>query len=158
MKTIYYNACVYTGTLPLQEAFGVEDDHFFFVGVVYNFSMVEWKNVSDDKTSEKFKSVYNPIHSYLFNFPWSEDVTVNFDKIENQTNFCIWNTDTKEVEDILFTIKFIENNDKLTRDIEDLEEYILFQSETGYFVYEMTPYGENYGITDEFIKNSFIKV
>lgn len=32
MKTIYYNASVYTGTLPLQEAFGVEDSHFFFAG------------------------------------------------------------------------------------------------------------------------------
>lgn len=32
MKTIYYNATVYTGTLPLQEAFGVENDEFFFVG------------------------------------------------------------------------------------------------------------------------------
>ena len=127
-------------------------------GVVYNFSMVEWKNISDDKTTEKFKSVFNPIHSYLFNFPWSDEVTVNFDKIENQTNFCIWNTETNEVEDILFTIRFIENDDKLTRDIEDIEDYILFQSETGYFIYEITPYGENFGITDEFIKTSFIKV
>lgn len=32
MKTIYYNASVYTGTLPLQEAFGVEDACFFFTG------------------------------------------------------------------------------------------------------------------------------
>ena len=32
MRTIYYNASVYTGNLPLQEAFGVEDDHFFFTG------------------------------------------------------------------------------------------------------------------------------
>lgn len=127
-------------------------------GTVYNFSMVEWKNVADDKASEIFKSVYNPIHSYLFNFPWSDDVTVNFDKIENQTNFCIWNIVTKEVEDILFTIKFIENNDKLSRDIDDYEDYILLQTETGVFVYEITPYGEKYGITDEFIKSSFIKV
>ena len=32
MKTVYYHACVYTGSLPLQEAFGVENGHFFFVG------------------------------------------------------------------------------------------------------------------------------
>jgi len=127
-------------------------------GVIYNFSMVEWKNIADDKTSEMFRSVYNPIHSYLFIFPWSDDVTVNFDKIENQTNFCIWNTDTNEVEDILFTIKFIENNDKLIRDIDNYDEHILFESETGIFVYEITPYGDDYGITDEFIKSSFIKV
>ncbi|MBE6751400.1 MAG: hypothetical protein E7556_02625 [Ruminococcaceae bacterium] len=127
-------------------------------GTVYNFSMVEWKNVADDKTSEVFKSVYNPIHSYLFDFPWTEDVTVNFDKIENQTNFCIWNTDTNEVEDILFLIKFIENNDKLMRDFDDYDDYILSETETGVFIYEITPYGENFGITDEFVKSSFIKV
>ena len=32
MRTIYYNAAVYTGELPLAEAFGVEDDIFFFTG------------------------------------------------------------------------------------------------------------------------------
>ena len=32
MRTIYYNATVYTGNLPLMEAFGVEDDVFFFTG------------------------------------------------------------------------------------------------------------------------------
>ena len=32
MKTIYYNGAVYTGTLPLADAFGVEDDRFFFAG------------------------------------------------------------------------------------------------------------------------------
>ena len=32
MRTIYYNACVYTGQLPLQQAFGVEDGYFFFSG------------------------------------------------------------------------------------------------------------------------------
>lgn len=32
MRTVYYNAKVYTGELPLQEAFIVENDHFTFVG------------------------------------------------------------------------------------------------------------------------------
>ncbi|MDD3253588.1 MAG: amidohydrolase [Lachnospiraceae bacterium] len=32
MKTIYYNGIVYTGTLPLVEAFVVEDEHFIFAG------------------------------------------------------------------------------------------------------------------------------
>ncbi len=32
MRTIYYNASVYTGALPLQEAFGVEANRFFFAG------------------------------------------------------------------------------------------------------------------------------
>ena len=32
MRTVYYNASVYTGSLPLTEAFGVEDGVFFFTG------------------------------------------------------------------------------------------------------------------------------
>jgi len=32
MRTLYYNASVYTGSLPLQESFAVEDDRFVFVG------------------------------------------------------------------------------------------------------------------------------
>ena len=32
MKTIYYNAQVYTGNLPLAEAFIVESNQFTFVG------------------------------------------------------------------------------------------------------------------------------
>ena len=32
MKTVYHNGSVYTGTLPLAEAFGVEDGTFFFTG------------------------------------------------------------------------------------------------------------------------------
>ena len=32
MRIIYYNACVYTGELPLQQAFVVEDGKFVFVG------------------------------------------------------------------------------------------------------------------------------
>ena len=32
MKTIYYNGAVYTGTLPLAEAFAVENGRFLFAG------------------------------------------------------------------------------------------------------------------------------
>ena len=32
MKTIYYNGRIYTGTLPLQQAFAVENGKFLFAG------------------------------------------------------------------------------------------------------------------------------
>ena len=32
MKTIFYNGKIYTGELPLAEAFAVEDGKFVFVG------------------------------------------------------------------------------------------------------------------------------
>lgn len=127
--------------------------------VVYNFTMVEWLNFSGDRSTEKVKTVYNPVHSYLFLFPWENNVTVNFDKIENQTNFCIWNTSTKEIEDILFSIKFLENSadsrafeEKLDKDL------ILKETENGIFYYEITSYGETFGITNEIVESSFILI
>lgn len=128
-------------------------------GVPYSFTMIEWKNITGDNSERKIKTLYNPVHSYLFEFPWGENVTVNFDKIENETNFCIWNTNTKEVEDILFYIVLIDDENDVYRMNENYDENnVLLETENGIFVYEITSYGENYGITDELIKSSFIKV
>jgi hypothetical protein len=123
-------------------------------GVVYNFTMLEWENLEEDKSVNEIKTFYNPIHSYLFKFPWGDNVTVKFDKIENQTNYCIWNTSTNEIEDILFSIRFVE------KDSDDVygEEFILKSTNDGDFIYEITSYGESFGITDETIKSSFIMI
>ena len=115
-------------------------------GVTYSFTMID----------EVIKTVYNPIHSFLYVFPWGNNMTVNFDKIENQTNFCIWNSKTKEIEDTLFSIKFVENKnlEDNTREIDD--SLILKETETGVFFFEITSYGEEFGITEEKVKSSFI--
>jgi len=127
--------------------------------VIYNFTMVEWLNFSGDRSTEKLKTVYNPVHSYLFIFPWGNNVTVNFDKIENQTNFCIWNTSTKEIEDILFSIKFLEKNAGFSEFEEKFDEdFILKETERGTFYYEITSYGETFGITSEMVESSFILI
>ena len=67
MKTIYYNASVYTGTLPLQEAFGVENDRFFFVGTTEE---------ARNQTADHFIDLggafvcagFNDSHMHLLNF------------------------------------------------------------------------------------------
>jgi hypothetical protein len=120
--------------------------------------MVEWLNMSGDRSHEKVKTVYNPIHSYLFMFPWGNDLTVNFDKIENQTNFCIWNTETNEIEDILFSILFVEEKD--IENYQDVleESVVLYETGSGSFYYHITSYGEDFGITDEIIISSFVKI
>ena len=67
MKTIYYNASVYTGDLPLQEAFGVEDDHFFFTGT---------NNEARQQTADHFVDLkgafvcagFHDSHMHLLNF------------------------------------------------------------------------------------------
>ncbi len=136
-----------------------KDSSIVVSGIVYNFTMLEWMNLTDDNSSETIKTFYNPIHSYLFIFPWDDNVTVKFDKIENQTNICIWNATTNEIEDILFSIKFIEK-ESVTRETEEVfdDEFILSTTDKGDFIYEITSYGESFGITDEMIKSSFIIV
>ena len=133
------------------------DSSIVVSGVVYNFTMLEWMNLTGDRSIETIKSIYNPIHSYLLNFPWGNNVTVKFDKIENQTNFCIWNATTNEIEDILFSIKFIENQ-SVARETEEVSEnaFLLASTDEGDFMCEITSYGESLGITEETIKSSFI--
>ena len=136
-----------------------KDSTIVISGVVYNFTMLEWMNLTGDKSDDEIKTFYNPIHSYLLDFPWGDNVTVKFDKIENQTNFCIWNSTTNEIEDILFSIKFIEKQN-LTNDIDNFydESFMLGKTDEGDFIYEITSYGESFGITDEMIKSSFIMI
>ena len=55
MKTIYYNASVYTGTLPLAEAFGVEEDVFFFVGT---------NEEAQKQTADKFNCITQAFDSF----------------------------------------------------------------------------------------------
>lgn len=145
--------------IPVTTKFFTEktDSSVVISGVVYNFTMLEWLNLAGDVNKTDTKTFYNPVHSYLFDFPWDDNVTVKFDKIENQTNFCIWNTETNEIEDILFSIKFIEKQSvaKVTEEAYD-EDDILETTVDGEFVFEITSYGESFGITEEMIKSSFI--
>ena len=67
MKTIYYNASVYTGTPPLQEAFGVEDDRFFFTGT----NEEAQKQIADhfvDLQGAFVCAGFNDSHMHLLNF------------------------------------------------------------------------------------------
>ena len=67
MKTIYYNASVYTGSLPLREAFGVEDDRVFFAGT---------NEEAEKQTADHFVNLngafvcsgFHDSHMHLLNF------------------------------------------------------------------------------------------
>ncbi len=67
MKTVYYNGRVYTGTLPLVQAFAVEDGKFTFVG-----SNEEAKALAADETVDlegRFVCCsFNDSHMHLLNF------------------------------------------------------------------------------------------
>lgn len=67
MRTVYYHGTVYTGELPLQEAFVVEEDRFLFVG-----SSTEAMSMDADKYVDlKGKFVcagFNDSHMHLLNY------------------------------------------------------------------------------------------
>ena len=66
MKTAYYNACVYTGTLPLQQAFIVEDGKFLCAGSDAHILSVETDAQVD--LQRKFVCAgFNDSHMHLLN-------------------------------------------------------------------------------------------
>jgi len=67
MKTIYYNAAVYTGTLPLQEAFGVENGLFYFTGTNEDAQMQSADSFVDLKGAFVCAG-FNDSHMHLLNY------------------------------------------------------------------------------------------
>ena len=66
MKTAYYNAKVYTGKLPLQEAFAVEDGRFLRVGS--NSEILSGESTSQVDLGGKFVCTgFNDSHMHLLN-------------------------------------------------------------------------------------------
>ena len=67
MRTIYYNAVVYTGQMPLQQAFIVEEDKFVFVGRNEEALM----QTADEKIDMQGAFVcagFNDSHMHLLNY------------------------------------------------------------------------------------------
>ena len=67
MRTLYFNACVYTGKLPLQQAFLVEDDIFCAVGTNEELQVMEADRVVDLQGAFVCAG-FNDSHMHLLNF------------------------------------------------------------------------------------------
>ena len=67
MKTLYYNGRVYTGALPLQEAFLVEEDHFTFAGTLEQAQHLPYDHKVDLKGGFVCAG-FNDSHMHLLNF------------------------------------------------------------------------------------------
>ncbi len=119
--------------------------------ISYTFTMLEWVNTFGDKSEGTIKTLFNPIDSYLYRVTRVNDVTVYYDALDVSLKFCLWDNEEELVKDELFSIYFSDENDKTS-----IKGKRLFKSENGTFYYEITPYGENFGITDEGVKSSFI--
>ena len=66
MKTAYYNGCIYTGTLPLQTAFLVEDSHFIATGSDAEI-LALGADVKVDLQNHFVCSGFNDSHMHLLN-------------------------------------------------------------------------------------------
>ena len=67
MKTIYYNASVYTGALPLVEAFGVDNNTFFFSGTNREALLMAADRFVDLKSAFVCAG-FNDSHMHLLNY------------------------------------------------------------------------------------------
>lgn len=130
------------------------DEKFLTVKIAdtnYTFTMLEWLNSYEDKSEGSIRTVFNPIDSYLFRVTRPDVVTVYYDTLEQALKFCLWDSKKKLIKDELLSISFkTENNETQATGKK------LFDSENGSYYYTISSYGEEFGITDEGVKSSFI--
>ena len=130
------------------------DEKFLTVKIAdtnYTFTMLEWLNSYADKSEGSIRTVFNPIDSYLFRVTRPDVVTVYYNTLEQALKFCLWDGKQKLVKDELLSISFrTENNETQATGKK------LFDGENGSYYYTISSYGEEFGITDEGVKSSFI--
>lgn len=119
--------------------------------VQYTFTMLEWLNCFGDKSEGSINTLFNPIDSYLYRITRVNDVTVYYDSLSQSLKFCLWNSEEKLVKDELLSIAFRAEDDET-----DANGKKLLTTDLGVFYYDITPYGDDFGITDEGVKSSFI--
>lgn len=121
------------------------------VSVPYTFTMLEWLNTFGDKSEGNINTLFNPIDSYLYRVTRVNDITVYYDALGLALKICLWDNEEELVKDELLSISFRSENDETA-----VNGKRLAKTENGAFYYEITPYGEKFGITDEGVKSSFI--
>lgn len=120
-------------------------------GTQYTFTMLEWKNTFGDKSEGNINTLFNPIDSYLYRITRINDVTVYYDALRQALKFCYWDNEEELVKDELLSISFKAEKDEIKP-----KGKKLLKTENGTFYYEITSYGEDFGITGEGVKSSFI--
>lgn len=118
---------------------------------VYTFTLLDWLNVYGDGSLKKVQTLLNPLDMYLLKFPWNGDISVKYDAERNELVFCEWSVTRKTMGDKLFSIAFREKTDESYNNV-------LYEYEDGIYYYDITESGESYGITEDELKASFIKI
>ena len=117
----------------------------------YTFTMLEWLNEYSDKSEGTVKTIFNPLDLYFYRITRVNEVTVYYDVLKQALKFCIWDSEEELIKDELLSIFFRKDNEET-----DVEGKKLLKTEAGTFYYSITPHGEDFGVTDEGVKSSFI--
>lgn len=120
-------------------------------GYTFTFTMIKWLNVYGDKSEGTVSTVFNPIDSYFYRITRIGDVTVRYNLFSDTLLFCEWDETEKVIKNELFSIFFVKNGETSENKGEEL-----YSAENGKFYYNITEYGEKFGITDEGVISSFI--
>ena len=78
---------------------------------------------------------------------------MNLEGLNEALKFCLWDKEEELVKEELLSIYFRKETDDT-----NVKGKRLHKNENGTFYYEITPYGKDFGITDEGVKSSFIIV
>lgn len=119
---------------------------------VYTFTLLNWLDVKGDTHDENVQTIYNPLEGYLFKFSWNGKVSIRYDSVQTALLFCQWNESGKSYGNELFSIAY--------REVKDDAPYgeILYEGDDGVYYYEITEDGADYGITEDVLVSSFIKM
>lgn len=120
----------------------------------YTFTALKWLNAYGDNSENDIVSVFNPIHSYLVKLPVDGKVTARYDAFGNSLVFYKWNTSENTLEDELFRVTYAAFSEKTL--VEGMK--LLLSDENGEYRYSVTENGEKFGITDDTVVSSFIKL
>lgn len=120
---------------------------------IYTFTLLEWRNEKGDTVEKRVLTLFNPLDMYLFEFPWNGEVTVKYDSGRKALLFTEWNEGEQSFGDELFSIAYRD-------DVNEKSAYgqVLLDNDDGVYYYKITTSGEDFGITERTIKNSFIKI
>ncbi len=119
---------------------------------IYTFMLLDWINAKGDTNTERIQTLFNPLDSYLLKFPWNGVVSVRYDSVHNALLFCRWYESSATYGDELFSIAYRRDKEQ------DPYGEVLYETDDDVYYYDITEAGESFGITDEDLKSSFIKM
>ncbi len=122
-------------------------------GISYTFTLLKWADAKGDKNSSSSITLYNPLDLYLFIFPWGSNVTIKYDSLRDALIFCKWDEEKSQAGNELFWISH-----RLTPAENEIIGETLADTENGVYYYQITDAGYSFGITDEIVTSSFIKL